>query len=439
MDLKIIGGGLVGSLLSIYLRKRGINVEVFEKRPNILKNGEEKGRSINMALSDRGWMALKKIELDETVRKNAIPMYGRLIHHKDGTNTFQPYGKNNQAIYSISRNLLTKILIEESVSLGTPFHFNQKCIDIDLFQKHLIFEEYETKDISKFTYDILIGADGANSEVRNTIVKAGRYDYHQWYLKHGYKELSIPAQNGSHLLEKNALHIWPRGEFMLIALPNIDGSFTCTLFLPFDGEISFSKIKSSTDLLVFFKTYFPDAHALMPSLEEDYFHNPLSSLINVSCWPWSYNNSVLVMGDAAHSIVPFYGQGMNAGFEDVRIFDELLETPELDLHELFMTFEQSRKPNTDAIAQMALDNFLEMSQKVADESFIIRKKIDALLHEKYGHLWLPQYTMVTFSPDLSYSDAFIIGKKQTKILDEIMKTPDIEKLWETLNYDHFLR
>lgn len=440
MNFTIIGGGLVGSLLSIFLKKKGMDVTVFEKRADIRINQEERGRSINMALSDRGWLALHKAGLADAVKPFAIPMFGRMIHSLDGIQTFQRYGEANQAIYSISRNLLTQILINESEKLGVKYAFNQRCIDIDLKDKHITFEEYKSETLSKRNYDVLVGTDGAFSEVRTVLTKTDRFDYHQWYLKHGYKELHIPAHaDGTHQLDKNALHIWPRGNFMLIALPNIDGSFTCTLFLPFEGENSFASIKNDSDVITFFKTNFSDTSTLMPTLVEDYFHNPTASLINVSCFPWSYQDSVVLMGDAAHAIVPFYGQGMISGFEDVRVFDELLDLKHSNLKLVFEKFQNSRKPNADAIAQMALDNFIEMRDKVGDAQFLLRKKIDAHLHELYKDQWIPQYTLVTFSPNVPYAEAKKRGDVQSEILDRILQIPQIETNWETLDYTEFLQ
>lgn len=434
----IIGGGLVGSLLSIYLRKKNVKVNVFEKRADI-RYFEEKGRSINMALSDRGWKALEAVGLVAQVKPYAIPMYGRMIHNLDGTSNFQAYGKENQAIYSISRNKLTQILVEESISIGTQFEFDLKCIDIDLKKKELVLQHHQSQELHKHLYDVVVGTDGAFSETRSVLTKTERFNYHQWYLEHGYKELHIPAdKDGKHRLEKESLHIWPRGSHMLIALPNIDGSFTCTLFLHFEGENSFANINDSKSLLEFFNKNFPDVVELMPNLISDYFHNPSASLINVQCWPWSYQDSVLLMGDAAHSIVPFYGQGMNAGFEDVRTFGALMEQPFESWTTLFKTFEEARKPNADAISQMALDNFLEMRDKVADQRFLLKKKIDALLHEIYGDKWLPQYTMVTFSPDISYREAYEKGLRQSEILEEILNIPSIEENWKKMDYSNYL-
>lgn len=437
-NFTVIGGGLVGSLLSIYLRKKNYEVTVFEKRPDV-RRFEEKGRSINMALSDRGWKALEAVDLIDNVKPHAIPMYGRMIHGTDGTSNFQAYGKENQAIYSISRNKLTQILAEESISLGSQYNFDLKCVDIDLKKKELLLEQYQSQKLIRHHYDILIGTDGAFSETRSVLTRTERFNYHQWFLEHGYKELHIPAdKQGNHRLEKGALHIWPRGNHMLIALPNTDGSFTCTLFLHFEGEDSFAKICDENSLLTFFHKNFPDVTSLIPNLTKDYFHNPTSSLINVECWPWSYKDSVLLMGDAAHSIVPFYGQGMNAGFEDVRIFGNLIDEPLESWNKLFKTFELVRKPNADAIAKMALDNFIEMRDKVADQRFLLKKKIDALIHEQYGDKWLPQYTMVTFSPDIPYQDAYIKGNKQSEILEQILNIPAIEDRWKSLDYSKYI-
>lgn len=433
----ILGAGLVGTLASIYLAKRGFKVDVFEKRPDFRTTNSYGGRSINLALSDRGWLALEKVGISENIKKISIPMYGRMVHLSNEPCQFQPYGQDRQAIFSVSRGLLNKELIElaEANSL-IKFHFNQKCDEVDPYNNELSLVNTISGKVSTLQYDVIIGADGAFSALRNAIQKTDRFDYHQWYLPHGYKELTISAEMGANLLEANALHIWPRGQFMLIALPNLDQSFTCTLFLPFEGENSFANLRYKEEIDQFFQKYFPDAYALMPKLHEEFEHNPISSLVNISCFPWSRNRAFLI-GDAAHSIVPFYGQGMNAGFEDCRILDEMLDQYN-NWDQVITAFQESRKPDADAIAELARKNFLEMSELVANKRFQLRKKIESRIYKLYPDQWIPLYTMVTFSPTIRYSDALNKGIKEDQIMNDILNIPNIENIWQEMDFKEFL-
>jgi kynurenine 3-monooxygenase len=432
-SIAIIGAGLVGSLLAIYLAKRGYRVSVYERRLDMRKHLIEGGRSINLALSNRGIRALHEVGLAEVLRQNAIPMNGRMIHGENESLNFQPYGKTGQFINSVSRGGLNMVLMTEAEKHGVEFFFEHRCVHVDFAKSDLVIKFNEA--ILHRTHDVIIGSDGAFSAVRHAMQYTDRFEYAQTYIEHGYKELRIPAgENGTFLMEPNALHIWPRESYMLIALPNPDKTFTCTLFLPFEGPASFGKLKSEEAIQHFFEKNFPDAARLMPSLLEDFRDNATSSLITVRCYPWVRNRTLLI-GDAAHGIVPFFGQGMNAGFEDVRILNELLQQHEDHWKPTLAAFQQLRKPDTDAVAQLALDNFIEMRDLVADKNFILRKKIEGRLHELFPERWTPLYSMVTFHDDIRYSDALIAGERQKKIMDAVMSTPGLEANWESLNFE----
>lgn len=421
----ILGAGLVGSLLSIFLAKRGYNVEIFERRNDMRKGTADAGRSINLALSERGWSALKRVGIQEQVEQVAIPMKGRMVHLPDGKQSFQPYGKEGQAIYSVSRGGLNATLMECAEKLyNVPIQFEHRCNDVDLRNKQLHFEV--NRKTSTKSFDVLFGADGAFSALRSAMQKTDRFEYSQSYIEHGYKELAIPAgPDNGWLMEKHALHIWPRKNFMLIALPNIDGSFTCTLFFQFEGEESFSKIHTDGDIKNFMEHYFADAVVLMPDYVEQFKRNPTSSLVTVRCFPWSHEKSCLI-GDAAHAIVPFFGQGMNAGFEDCRIFDELMEAHE-SWETLFHEFQRLRKPNADAIAELALNNFIEMRDLVADPHFLKKKQIEKRISQLYPDTFVSAYGMVSFT-NMPYSEALAKGKKQNDVLEQLaaMENPDDE-------------
>lgn len=438
-EISILGAGLIGSLLSIYLKKRGLNVQMYEKRSDPRKNPIiQDGRSINMALSDRGWRALEEVGLKEKVLPLTIPMYGRRIHDEHGHTSFLPYGKEGQAIYSISRGNFNQLLVEEAEALGVQVNFDHKVKEVDLRCNELT-TSHPTLGKETFESEVIFGADGAYSALRNAMLKQVRFNYKQEYISTGYKELHIPAtESGEFAMDPNALHIWPRGNFMLIALPNPDKSFTCTLFLPFEGaRVSFENIRDEEDLKGIFKTYFDDAYSLMPTLVEDYFSNPTSSLINIECYPWMLNKALLI-GDACHAMVPFYGQGMNSGFEDCMILDKLIEKLGTNAWELvFAKFQKRRKPDTDAIYKLAMENFIEMRDDVSDPKFLIRKKIEARLHQLYPEEWIPLYTMVTFS-DMPYSEAYAQGKLQEFIMDKVMADPLITQNWNKLDYEDII-
>ncbi|UII33415.1 FAD-dependent monooxygenase [Fulvivirga ulvae] len=430
--ISLVGAGLVGSLMAIYLAKRGYKVDVYERREDMRKGGAEGGRSINLALSNRGLLPLEEVGIIEAAKKMVIPMRGRMMHDNKGFLTFQPYGRLGQAINSISRGGLNELLMNEAEKLGVKIHFNHSCVGIN-FDRNLLFFDVDGKRIEK-NADIIIGTDGAFSVVRRLMQRTDRFNYSQYYIEHGYKELSIPpAANNGFKIEKNALHIWPRGNYMLIALPNLDGSFTCTLFFPFKGQPSFDTLQSRNDVEEFFRKVFPDAYELMPTLADDFQSNPTSSLVTVKCSPW-VKKRTLIIGDASHAIVPFYGQGMNSGFEDCRILNSLLDEHQDNWDVVLQRFNDSRKPDADAISDLALQNFIEMRDLVADKEFLLRKKIEAKLHDLYPEQWIPLYSMVTFNENIRYSEAMNIGRKQKEIMDDVMKAPNIEKTWEKLDF-----
>lgn len=428
--IAVVGGGLVGSMEAAYLAQNGFNVDVFENRDDIRKAELVAGKSINLALSDRGWKALGGIEMENKIRSIAIPMRGRKIHTSEGNHKFQPYGIKDQSIWSVSRGKLNQLLLEKAASYkNCNLYFNHKCIGLDLKTNDLSFEN--NGEIIQKSYNRIIGTDGAFSAVRKQLQKSDRYNFSQHYLEHGYKELIIPsAPDRVHQMDPNALHIWPRGGFMLIALANLDGSFTVTLFLPFEGENSFEKLKNDAEVEKFFKKEFPDAFEMMPNLLNDYNTNPTGSLVTVRSYPWNYQDKILLMGDAAHAIVPFYGQGMNAGFEDCSILDELMKKHKNNWIDVMPAYTESRKRNGDAIADLAFRNFIEMRDLTANPEFLLRKKIEAWFTKKHPEKWLPLYSQVTFS-HIPYADAVANAKKQDAIMDMVMDLDDINDNWES--------
>jgi len=406
---------------------------MYERRPDLRTNRISAGRSINLALSDRGWRGLEKIGVADEVRKVALPMKGRIMHGVDSSLSYQPYGKEGQAIYSVSRGGLNCLLMDLAEKNGVDIFFNEKCTGVDLKKGNAFFENFETKKNLEVTADYLFASDGAGSAARLQLqLSTDRFEYSQEYLEHGYKELNIPATpSGDFAMDPTALHIWPRGSYMLIALPNLDKSFTCTLFFPFDGEYSFNTLTSEEKMMDFFQKTFPDAVPLMPTLKTDYFENPTSSLGIIRCFPWSYEDKLLLVGDAAHAIVPFYGQGMNCGFEDCVVMDQLMDAHGDDWKKIFHAFENLRKPDSDAIAELAVSNFIEMRDKVGQKEFLLQKKIEAWFSTNHPDKWIPLYTMVTFSPDIRYSEALREGKRQESIMQKVMSLPNIEANWNS--------
>lgn len=419
--INIIGGGLSGSLMAVYLAKRGYDVHLFERRPDMRAQKLSAGRSINLALSVRGVRALQRVGLDDDILGDGIPMYGRMMHGIDGTINYQPYGKEGQAIYSVSRGRLNIRLLELADEYpNITLYFNHKCIDVNTDEGIATFQDENGKIITSKA-DRTLGTDGAYAATRSKMQISDRFDYSQTYLKHGYKELEIPAgENGTFMMEKNALHIWPRGSYMMIALPNPAGDFTCTLFLPFEGgEYNFTNLTTPDKVKAFFEHQFPDAVPMMPNLLDDYFTNPTSSLVTVRCYPWVKEDKLALLGDAAHAVVPFYGQGMNCSFEDCVVLDDCIEQYGNDWHEVFSNYQELRKTNADAIADLALQNFVEMRDLVAHPDFLEKKHVEHDLTELYPDVFKSQYELVTFTNE-PYRKALEQGEKNDKVLKTII-------------------
>ncbi len=431
-EITIIGAGLVGSLLSIYLSKRGYKVKVYERRGDMRKEKMVAGRSINLALSDRGIKALEEVGIMDEIKKISIPMHGRFLHNKDGSTAYQPYGQEGQFINSVSRGELNKKLMDLAEKNGVQIIFDQRCDSVN-WKKNTVQFEGSDHQLSSINYQLLFGSDGAFSAARLTHhLQHDRFQYQQYYIDFGYKELNIPAgANSEFLMEKNALHIWPRGNYMLIALPNTDGSFTCTLFFPFEGDPSFASLDTKEKVKAFFEKTFADTIPLMPTLTADFFNNATASLVTVKCYPWIREDKFALIGDAAHAIVPFFGQGMNCGFEDCVILNSLIDKHNEDWPVILEEYQTLRKPDADAIADLALTNFVEMRDKVADPKFLLQKKIEAAFSKKYPDKWIPAYAQVTFSPHIRYSEALKSSARQEAIMQEIMSLPGIGEMWQS--------
>ncbi len=438
-SIAVVGSGLVGAVLAMSLKDRGFDVTVYDKSEDIRKV-DFSGRSINLALSERGWKMLRKIGLEDSIREMAIPMFQRAIHAKDGKINYQPYGINGESIWAVSRGDLNKKLVDLAEERGVKFAFQTPVWGVDLERGVLFSAAKESDQWDEIKHNLIFGADGAYSRVRLQMQKHSQFEYQQSYLTIGYKELIIPADvEGKHRLDKNSFHIWPRKDFMLIALANTDGSFTCTLFMPFEGEVSFNAIQNISDLNVFFDIYFPDAKTMMPDLEKLYFRNPVNSLVTMKCFPWIYGDKAALIGDAAHAVVPFYGQGLNAGLEDIDVLTRIFDRVEnKDWKKILQEYQDIRKPNGDAIAELSYRNFQEMSELTADSMFLLRKKIETNFSKKYPELWLPLYDRVTFSEG-TYLEALKIGDIQKEIMDEVMQIDRIEHLWNSPEIEEIMK
>ncbi|PHR31683.1 MAG: kynurenine 3-monooxygenase [Fluviicola sp.] len=429
----IVGAGLVGSLWAVYLSKAGYKVTIYERRSDIRLAEISAGKSINLALSTRGWTALDTVGVGDKIRDMAIPMTGRIMHSEEGDLSYQPYGKEGQAIYSISRGGVNARLMDiAEKDGGSTIHYNHQCVDVDLEAGIVRLQNYHTKEIVEDQADVVFACDGAFSAVRyKGMQKLDRFDYSQDFIDDGYREILLPAnEDGSYKMDKNALHIWPRGRFMLIALANEDGSFTCTLFMPYDGgENSFNSLDSKEKVDRFFKETFPDFYKMMPNIADAWGDHPLASLSIMRSYPWHHGKTVL-MGDAAHATVPFYGQGMNGGFEDCSVMWRLMQKHNEDWEKVFEEYSIERKPDGDALQDLSLHNYRVMRDSVADPMFLLRKKIEAKFSKMYPDKWLPLYSQVTFS-NIRYSEAIANGKAQSRIMDQIMENPNITDVWDS--------
>ena len=427
----VAGGGPVGSLLAILLGRHGYEVGVYEGRPDSRVTSIYQGRSINIALSDRGWWSLEQIGISADTKADAIPMYHRAIHGIDGDLSELPYGKEGDAIWSVSRGGINEHLLDiADAEPNIEVYFQHRLTDVDFSTARAIFQVKDDQE-TVVDADYLFGADGANSKVRRLAHNFPRFSYSQTYMPQSYIELNIPANpDGTHRLEKNALHIWPRKHFMLIALPNSDGTFTCTLFLNFSGTPSFESLEDRADVERFFNENFADALEHLENPVDVFLERTASPLFLVQVFPWSFNRKVGLIGDAAHAIVPFYGQGMNCGFEDCAELNRLIALHDHDWDAIFPAYEDARKPNGDAIAELSKRNFVEMSDLSGDRLFQLRKMIEAKFSQRFPDLWTPLYSLVTFSPEVPYSEALRVGDEQKLVMDKIMQLPGIERDWD---------
>ena len=419
----LIGAGLTGPLLATYLAQKGYSVEIFERRPDMRKKSISAGRSINLALSARGNHALKEVGLYDKIKLNTIPMRGRMIHDLNGNTHLQPYGqKENEVIFSVSRAQLNMDLMTLAEETGkVTIRFNHQLLSADLEQNKLLFQLSNSLEEIELSFNRVIGCDGSASILRKSIVEKANIQYVKKPLGHGYKELTIPPlKSGKFRIEPNALHIWPRGNHMLIALPNNDCSFTCTLFFPMTGTKSFETVKTEKEILDLFHSQFPDAIKLMPNLVEDFQKNLTGDLASVYCNPWHLGDKALLIGDAAHAVVPFFGQGMNASFQDCSPLSKLMDQNENDWNTIFNAFSSTQVENGHAIADIALENYLEMRDHVNDTEYKKRRNVELKLERMFPGQFIPRYSMVSFH-QIPYAEVYQRGGKQSKIIRDVLK------------------
>ena len=415
--ITLIGAGLSGPLMATYLTHHGYNVDIYEKRSDMRINNISAGKSINLALSVRGIRALKEVGVYEEIKPLVIPMKGRMIHDLDGKTTLQPYGqRNDEVIYSISRAELNKKLITVAEETDkVQFFFDHDLTGADLSKKLLFFNNSNKKSFTR-----VIGCDGSSSALRNEMINKTNAKYIKKPLGHAYKELTIPPSSNGFRIEPHALHIWPRGNFMLIALPNMDKSFTCTLFMPTKGDSSFETIESENDVTNLFKTYFADVLELIPSLHGDFINNPIGELATIYLNPWHFDECAVLIGDAAHAIVPFFGQGMNASFQDCTILNQLIKQENNNWKKIFSSFSNQHVKNGHAIADMAIENYEEMRDSVNKSKYQTQRKLEFALEQKIPNKFIPRYSMVSFS-EKPYSEVYKKGEKQYKLLNTLLE------------------
>ena len=424
----IVGAGLCGSMLALRMAQRGYQVVVYESRSDLRKSDISAGRSINLALSNRGLKALRMAGIEEKARELCIPMKGRLMHDA-ASNTFESNysGRQGEFINSISRGDLNGLLLTEAEKYSNvKIHFNTRCLEIDIETKIASFQSIDSEKQFTVQADVIFGTDGAGSSLRKSYEKQfPEFSVTQDFLTHGYKELEIPADiNGNHIISKEHLHIWPRGDYMLIALPNMDGSFTVTLFLSYsEGLYNFDNLITEEKIIEFFKKDFPDTLSLIPDILKEFENNPTGKLGTIKCYPWSYKGNTLLLGDSSHAIVPFYGQGMNASFEDVYVFDNVLNQFEGDWLTVFSEFQKQRKIDTDAIADLAIDNYYEMRDHVANPLFKEKRIVEMNLEKYFPTEYFSKYSLVTFNEYIGYHEAMTKGRAQDKVLLKMAENP----------------
>lgn len=436
----IVGTGLVGSLLGVYLARRGLRVELYDRRGDLRRHRAEGGRSINLTLCERGFRALDRVGVGERVRRQTIPAYGRVIHGRDGVPAFQPYGCRREAIHSISRNALNKILLDFAEEHpGIRLRFGHKCRSIDPAKPRAVFSNRETGTETEVVATRVFGADGAHSVIRRQLQKSGRLRCARQYLDQGYKELDLPPdRDGGWGLDKNAIHIWPRGRRMLIGFANLDGSFTMALHLPFEGEMSFGSVADEADLRALFRELFPSAEGLLPRLADDYFGRPATRMVTVRCFPWTFEDKVALVGDSAHAIVPSYGQGANFGFEGCSLLGDCLDAAGGDWRKAFERYEQRHHPNAEAIADLALEHFDVLQEHVSDPRFHLRTRLERRIDELYPETYSALYSLISFT-DKPYTEARRIDREARGKIDRLLEIEGVEELLDRGEMDPFIR
>ena len=426
----VVGAGLVGSLVSSYLAREGYDVHLFDRQVDPRRGRRTSGRSINLTICERGFAALDRVGAGDRVREISVPCYGRYIHSVDGTVEYQPYGNRREAIHSVARNELNDVLVDLALAQpGIHVHFEEKCLEVDLGTPEVIFQSLRTDEVTRFRADRLFGADGANSRVRAAMQLVPGFRQRQEFFEQAYKEISVPSTAaGDWALPADAIHIWPRRHYMLIGFPNRDRTFTFALHMPFEGEPSFASIRTPESLLELFRRSFPDALPYVPNLVEDYFGRPESKMITVRCAPWLYEDKVALIGDAAHAIVPSYGQGANCGFEDCSVLYDCLKGAEGDWGRALRDYEASRKPNADAIADLALEHFHELRDFVGSSEFLLRKELERWVNELYPDRYAPLYSLISFT-NVPYAEAMRQDREQRTLVDRLLAVPGVrEKL-----------
>ncbi|MDB2363631.1 FAD-dependent monooxygenase [Flavobacteriales bacterium] len=436
----IVGAGLAGSLWAVYLAKAGYKVTIIEMRGDLRKTDISAGKSINLALSKRGWTAFENVNVQDEIHEIATPMYGRTMHASNGELTEQAYGQEGQAIYSVPRAGINCKMMDLAEKHGdAEILYHKKCVKVDLKNAVVTVEDTKTGEVSNIESDVVFGCDGAFSAVRYTSMqKVDRFNFSQTYIADGYREILLPANaDGSYKLDKNRLHIWPRGRFMMIALANLDGSFTCTLFMPHDeGDYNFNNLTSAAAVDGFFKEVFPDFYEMMPNIGEAWGDHPLSSLAITRCYPWHHGKTVL-MGDAAHATVPFYGQGMNCSLEDCSVMWELMQKHNEDWEKVFEEFSRTRKADGDGLQDLSLHNYHVMRDYVADPKFLLQKKFEARIEQLYPDKYTPLYSQVSFT-NIPYSEAWTKGMAQDKMAREIVEKNDVQSMFDDSSIDGFI-
>jgi len=422
----VVGAGLVGSLLSNFLAREGHDVHLFDRQADPRRGRRASGRSINLTICERGFAALDRVGAGDRVREISVPCYGRYIHSVDGTVDYQPYGNRREAIHSVARNELNDVLIDLALAQrGIHVHFEEKCLEVDLETPEVAFQSLRTDEVTRFRADRVFGADGANSRVRAAMQLVAGFRQRQEFFEQAYKEISVPpASSGDWALPADAIHIWPRRHYMLIGFPNRDCTFTFALHMPFEGEPSFASLRTPEALLELFRRSFPDALPYVPNLIEDYFGRPESKMITVRCAPWTHGDKVALIGDAAHAIVPSYGQGANCGFEDCSVFYDCLQGAAGDWGQALRDYEASRKPNADAIADLALEHFHELRDFVGSSEFLLRKELERWVNDLYPDRYAPLYSLISFT-NVPYAESMRQDREQRTLVDRLLEIPDV--------------